>query len=245
MVAVLLLAGPVAEAGADSETGSEAGADADAARPPPKIATVVAGDPDETLRQTAAFIEQEATSSGLRGPTDPALRAAMRGEPAAEEDGLDVLRSTRRGLGFDPRKDLGSYKRIGVIVGADALLVVRREGAILVEIFDVSAAQFYEGVLNFDESSAEQRLEFIRSRANQAQMRWSEPPPPPPPAKSQKINPPEEKADDSRAKRRWKKAWPYVLAGALLAGGVTYLIIDRRRTNEPGPPLLRFTPGEE
>ena len=99
MVAVLLLAGPVAEAGADSEAETEAGTDAgidaatdaDAARPPPKIATVVAGDPDETLRQTAAFIEQEATTSGLRGPTDPALRAAMRGEPAAEEDGLDVF----------------------------------------------------------------------------------------------------------------------------------------------------------
>lgn len=42
-----------------------------------------------------------------------------------------------------------------------------------------------------------------------------------------------------------KKAWPYVLVGALLLAGVTYLIIDRRDTNEVAPPLLRFRPGEE
>jgi hypothetical protein len=214
------------------------------ARPPSKIAVVVAGDPDETLRQTAAFIEHESTTAGLRVPTDPALRAAMRGEPPAEDDGLDGLRSIRRGLGFDPRKDLASYKRIGTIAGADALVLVRREGAILIEVFDVSAAQFYEGVLSFDDSTPEQRLKFIESRAEQAQLRWTAPPAPPA-EETKKINPSEEKSDESRAKKRWKKAWPYVVAGLLLAGGVTYLIIDRRQTNDPGPPLLRFTPGEE
>jgi hypothetical protein len=206
---------------------------------------VVAGDPDETLRQTAAFIETEATSSGLRVPTDPALRAALRGEPATEEDGLEGLRSIRRGLGLEPRKDLASYKRIGIIAGADALVVVRREGAILIEVFDVSAAQFYEGALSFDDSTAPQRLEFIESRAEQAQLRWAQPPPPPPTAEPKKVNDPGQPADESRAKRRWKKAWPYVIVGALIAAGVTYLIIDRRDTNEVEPPLLRFRPGEE
>jgi hypothetical protein len=234
------LAQPPADTGTDTDTDTDT-----PPATPPKIAVVVAGDPDETLRNTAAFIETEATSSGLRVPTDPALRAAMRGEPASEEDGLEGLRSIRRGLGLDPRKDLASYKRIGITAGADALLVVRREGAILIEIFDVSAAQFYEGVLRFDDSTSEERVAFIRSRAEQAQLRWSQPPPPPPPAAGPEVNPSEEKADESRAKRRWKKAWPYVVVGALLAAGVTYLIIDQRRTNEVGPPLLRFTPGEE
>jgi hypothetical protein len=206
---------------------------------------VVAGDPDETLRNTAAFIETEATSSGLLVPTDPALRAAMRGEPASEDDGLESLRSTRRGLGLDPRKDSASYKRLGIMAGADALIVVRREGAILIEVFDVSAAQFYEGALRFDDSTSAERVAFIESRAKQAQLRWSQPPPPPPPAASEKVNAPDQPADESRAKRRWKKAWPYVVVGALLAAGVTYLIIDRRQTNEVGPPLLRFRPGEE
>jgi hypothetical protein len=169
----------------------------------------------------------------------------MRGEPPTEEDGLDSLRSARRGLGLDPRKDLASYKRIGIIAGADALVVVRREGAILVEVFDVSAAQLYEGALKFDDSTAAQRVAFIESRAEQAQLRWSKPPPPPPPAKPTKVNEPERPADESSAKRRIKKAWPYLVAGVLVVAGVTYLIIDRRRTNEPEPPLLRFRPGEE
>ncbi|MGB5374732.1 MAG: hypothetical protein WBN15_13185, partial [Polyangiales bacterium] len=92
MVAVMLASGPVGVAAADPEagagtgtdtgtgTGTDAGADTDTDKPSPKIAVVVAGDPDDTLRQTAAFIEREATLSGLRVPTDPALRAAMRGE---------------------------------------------------------------------------------------------------------------------------------------------------------------------
>jgi hypothetical protein len=243
LLPILLLSWPSPALGQDS--GADADADADAGTVPPKIAVVVAGDPDETLRQTAAFIESESTFSGLRAPADPALRGAMRGEPAAEEDGLEGLRSIRRGLGLDLRKDLASYKRIGIIAGADALVVVRREGATLIEVFDVSATQFYEGALEFDESTSVQRVQFIESRAVQAQLRWSQPPPPPPPAASPKVNDPKEPADESRAKRRMKKAWPYVVAGALLAGGVTYLIIDRRRTNEPEPPLLRFRPGEE
>ena len=215
--------------------------------PPPKIAVVVAGDPDETLRNTAAFIEQEVLMAGLQVPSDPALCAALRGEPPNGEDGLEKLRSIRRSLGLDPRKDLASYQRIGLIAGADALVVIRREGLIRMEVFDVAAAQFYEGVLDFDTSDAEQRTKFIVSRADQAQLRWSAPPAPPPPADEKKVevNPEEEKNDVSQAKRRWKKAWPYVLVGALLAGGVTYLIIDSRRAPESGVPLLRLTPGEE
>ena len=228
----------------DTDTGTGTGTDTPPA-PPPKIGFVVAGDPDETLRNTAAFIETEATSSGLRVPSDPALRGAMRGDPVTGVDGLENLRAARRGLGLEPRKDLASYKRIGIIAGADALVVVRREGVILLEVFDVSAAQFYEGALEFDTSTSAQRVAFIESRAAQAQLRWSQPPPPPPPAEAQKVNAPEQPADESRAKRRMKKAWPYVVAGVLLAAGVTYLIIDRRRTNEPEPPLLRFRPGEE
>ncbi len=128
----------------------------------PKVGVVVAGDPDETLRNTASFIESEAVSSGLRVPTDPALRGAMRGKPVTEEDGLEGMRSIRRGLGLSPRKDLASYKRIGIIAGADALIVVHREGDILIEVFDVSAAQFYEGVLHFDDSTSVERDDVHR-----------------------------------------------------------------------------------
>lgn len=237
---VLLLA---AAAGADANADADADAVVDADTPP-KIAVVVAGDPDETLRNTAAFIEQEAVLAGMQAPSDPALRAAMRGEAPTAEDGLEGLRSIRRSLGLDPRKDHASYQRIGLISGADALIVVRRQGATLIEVFDVAAAQFYEGALEFDSSTPEERVKFIRSRAEQAQLRWSAPPPPPPKAKPE-VNAGEKKDEDSRAKKRWKKAWPYVVVGALLAGGVTYLIIDARNDPETGVPLLRFRPGEE
>ena len=259
LVAVLLVSSTVrAEAEAEPGSGSgtalgdrkpepepEPGPDSETEAVPPKIAVVVAGDPDETLRNTAAFIEQESVLAGMTTPTDPALRSAMRGESATEEDGLERLRAIRRGLGLDPRKDQASYRRIGLIAGADALVVVRREGLILVEVFDVAAAQFYEGVLEFDTSDEEQRTAFIESRAEQAQLRWSEPAPPPTAAKGAEVNAPEVKEDESRAKKRWKKAWPYVVVGALLAGGVTYLIIDRRRAPETGVPLLRFRPGDQ
>ena len=239
-------AGSGADTDADTDAGTDAGTDAatDTAPPPPKIGVVVAGDPDETLRNTAAFVETEAINAGMAAPSDPALRAAMRGEPATEEDGLERLRSTRRSLGLDPRKDHASYQRIGLIAGADALVVVRRQGATLIEVFDVAAAQFYEGALEFDSSTPEERVAFIESRAEQAQLRWSAPPPPPPEGKP-KVNEGEKKDEDSRAKKRWKKAWPYVVVGVLLAGGVTYLIIDRRNDPETGVPLLRFRPGDE
>ena len=57
--------------------------------PPPKIAVVVAGDPDETIRNTAQFIEQELVLAGMETASDPALRAAMRGAPptGARSDG--------------------------------------------------------------------------------------------------------------------------------------------------------------
>ena len=231
-------------AAADTDTDPATATATDPNRPPPKVGIVVAGDPDETLRNTAAFIETESVNAGMHTPSDPALRAAMRGEAPLEEDGLGRLRSIRRSLGLDPRKDQASYQRIGLIAGADALVVVRRQGPILIEVFDVAAAQFYEGVLDFDSSTPEARVKFIESRADQAQLRWSQPPPPPP-SKKVEVNEAEKKDEDSRAKKRWKKAWPYVLVGALLAGGVTYLIIDRRNDPETGVPLLRFRPGEE
>ena len=240
MLALVLGAPAAASAEADGEVSPEVEPE-----PPPKLAVVVAGDPDETIRNTAQFIEQELVLAGMETASDPALRAAMRGAPPSEEDGLERLRSIRRSLGIDPRKDPSSYQRIGLIAGADALVVIRKRGPILVEVFDVAAAQFYEGVLEFDTSTSESRVKFIQSRAEQAQLRWSQPPAPPPEAKKVVVNEPEEKEDQSRAKKRWKKAWPYVVVGALLAGGVTYLIIDQRRTPESGVPLLRFRPGEE
>ncbi|MDH3727321.1 MAG: hypothetical protein OER77_07300 [Myxococcales bacterium] len=251
---------PNADTVTDTDTGTDADTVADTSAVadtdtvtvadalPPKIAIVVAGDPDQPLRTTASEIEQECTRAGLSTPADPALRAALRGEPGAETDGLEGLRSIRRSLGVDPRQDLASYKRLGTIAGADALVVLHREGTIKLEVFDASASQFYEGALNIDDSTSEERVRYIERRAETAKARWLQDPN----AADAQVDATGAQLDasgkptDEPEKKRWiKKAWPYFVVGALLAAGVTYLIVDRRRTNDPGPPLLRFRPGDE
>lgn len=208
----------------------------------PKVAVVVAGDPDESVRTTGREIEQECARAGLSIPADPALRAALRGEAGDQDDGLAGLRSLRRSLGVDPRRDLAAYNRLGAISGADALVVLHREGTIKLEVFDVAASQFYEGVLQVDDTTAKQRVRYIERRAKTAQRRWDQGPKP---ATGARVDATGKPIDEPEKKRWIKKAWPYFVVGALLAAGVTYLIVDGRRTNEPGPPLLRFRPGDE
>ncbi|MDH3622784.1 MAG: hypothetical protein OES69_09595 [Myxococcales bacterium] len=247
------VAGADTDTGTETDTGAGTGADTDTVADPgtdtapplpPKVAVVVAGDPDESVLKTASEIEQECARAGLSIPADPALRAALRGEPDSEEDGLDGLRSIRRSLGVDPRKDLASYKRLGTITGADALVVLRREGTIKIEVFDAAASQFYEGALDFDGTTPEERAHYIERRAETAQTRWLQDPSPPDAAGAQ-VDATGKPTDEPEKKRWIKKAWPYFVVGALLAAGVTYLIVDGRRTNDPGPPLLRFRPGDE
>lgn len=240
-------AGAGTDTGTVIDTATDTGAviDAVAAPPlPPKVAIVVAGDPDESVRTTASEIEQECARAGLSIPADSALRAALRGEPADQDDGLAGLRSIRRSLGVDPRKDLASYKRLGTITGADALVVLRREGTIKIEVFDAAASQFYEGALEVDGTTAEERVRYIERRAETAQARWLQDPSTADATGAQVDA--TGKPTDKPEKKRWiKKAWPYFVVGALLAAGVTYLIVDGRRTDDPGPPLLRFRPGDE
>lgn len=217
-------------------------------KPSPKIAVVVAGDPDELIRTRASNLEGELTAAGLRTPVDPALRSALLGEPSDADDGLGALRALRRGLGLEPKKDLAAYRRIGMIAGADALVVVRQRGELIAEVFDVSARQFYEGVLDLETSSGTEQVKFVRSRAVEAQARWSEPKiaAPPAPGSAEPTAGLSEEPVDQPEKERWiKKAWPYFVLGALAIAGTTYLIIDRRRDNGSEPPVLRFRPGED
>lgn len=220
---------------------------------PPKVAVVVAGDPDEPLVQAAESLAEELTAAGLRQPSDPTLRAALLGAAPESADGLHALRAIRRGLGLDPEEDLKAYHRLGRIAGADAVAVVRREGAgTSCEVFDVAARQLYEGSLELDETSADEHVAFVRPRALEAQTRWAQQPQEnkqkaaaaaaglPPTAQAEQA-----KADDeSSAKRKMKKAWPWILVGGLLAAGVTYLIVDQTGNDDEQLPVLVFRPGQ-
>jgi hypothetical protein len=220
---------------------------------PPKVALLIAGDPDEPLREAAESLGAELTASGLRQPSDPALRAALLGVLPESADGLHAVRAMRRGLGLDPKEDLEAYRRLGRIAGADALLVLQRRGSrTSCEVFDVAAGQFYEGVLDLGESSSEERIAFVRSRAIEAQARWAEQPDEtkasaaaaaaglPPTEQDEPTGTDEE----SRAKRRIKKAWPWILAGGLLAAAVTYIVIDQSGDDGQQLPVLVFRPGQ-
>ena len=213
----------------------------------PKIAIVIAGDPDETLQASARELEEELTKSDLRVPSDPALRAALQGYPSeGNTDGLDGLRAYRRALGLDPRKDTETFVRIGHISGAHALVVVRKKKAKpIAEVFDVGAERFYEGVLHLTDATKAERHKFVHKRAEAAlrrsELTESEQAATPPTASSDLAAP-----VDKPKKKPWiKKNWPYILAGALLAGTVTYFIVDSQRGgNSPSPPVLRFRPGD-
>jgi hypothetical protein len=174
-VAALALPGQaLAQQDAPGDNASEA------QTPPPKVTVVVAGDPDETVRQGARRVSDVvASSERMRGPTDPGLRGALRGEPAPKEsDGLERARNARRRLGWGEKKDLPVLQSIGRMTGADLIAVVRHgpeQGAEVVAV-DVTAGAFYEG--SVAPSAGEDELEgFLASRAQAAAKREGPPGP--------------------------------------------------------------------
>ncbi|HJK89610.1 MAG TPA: hypothetical protein RMH26_02650, partial [Polyangiaceae bacterium LLY-WYZ-15_(1-7)] len=62
------------------------------------MAVVVTGDPDGLLQDAAQRLER-ALEGRVVLPSDPGLRAALRGEPG-EDDGLERVRRERRRLGW-------------------------------------------------------------------------------------------------------------------------------------------------
>ena len=229
---------------------------------PPKVGIIVVGDPDELSVNTASQLSLELVGANLRTPSDPALVSALLGIPTAHEDGLEKLRAMRRGLVLSPQNDALTYQRIGRIASADALVVVRHEGLLIAEVFDIGAAQFYQGTLNLETSTPEEQISFIKSRALEAQTHSRH--------QAQGSTAPstqaasttttqtgkaretsnkevarqleQKPAKKSKAKKRLKKAWPWLVAAALAAAGTTYLIIDRGNRNTEQGPVFRFRP---
>jgi hypothetical protein len=264
LVAAVSLARP---AGAQDSTGPAAEATSaepptetpspEPRRPAPKVAVVVAGDPDDTLRGTAARIARVvADAEGLRGPSDPGLVRALRGEPGAEDDGLDRVRRDRRRLGLGDDDDAPLLLRLGRMTGAAVVVVVRGadEGASL-EVFDVNAQAFYEGGLSLPADDAHVQG-FITSRARAARRRAS--------AEAVAVTTAAEADQQAegeagehggqgaehtggtpQAEERpgfFRRNWAYILAGVAVAGAATVLVVTRGDDASP-PPVLRFRPG--
>lgn len=214
----------------------------------PKVAIVVVGDADEALRSNAEKLEGELTKAGLRVPADPALRAALKGKPSdGQDDGLDRLRALRRALGLSSREDTETFAKMGGMVGGEALVIVRKQKAtVIAEVFDVPAQQFYQDVIDLETSTEEQRVAFVSSRASAALRRAQDPTSESTVATAAgaTAKPGETPVDEPKKKPWIKKNWPYILAGALLIGTVTFFAIDARRDDSAPPPVLRFRPGD-
>jgi len=237
---------------------------------PPKVAVVVVGDADEVLRAEAVRIEEALRQSPeLALPSDPALRRALRGEPAPDEDdGLGRARRERRQLGLGEEADVPVLAALGRMAGAVAVVGLRRRGAAIeAVVLDVERGSFFEGELDAGRATDEEVSRFVRTRAEGAQRaaREAEARPPEPEAApasdpveaergetgergeerpAQPLAPPAggptpEEEEDDGG---FLDHLPLIVAGVLLVGAILLFTLDDEPA-APGPPVLRFVPG--
>ncbi len=208
----------------------------------PKIAVVVAGDPDDALRHAAVRVER-AVGGYLRLPFDPSLRAALRGEPGTTEDGLDEVRRERQRLGLGETSDAPVLASLGRRAGAVAVGVVRSgaEGPELV-VLDVRNAAFFEGSIALAGAHDENIAEFASRRTTVAARgaAIAEPVHAQAPSAATHVDaePEEEHQPDF-----FEQFWPYFVAGALLLGMVIAIAVTSA-SDGSSQPVLRFVPGE-
>ncbi|UJR80521.1 hypothetical protein [Sandaracinus amylolyticus] len=222
-------------------------AEPEAPRVAPKVAVIVVGDPDPVLVASAVEIEARLALSGdLRLPSDTALRAALRGDAGAPEDGLDEVRRERRRLGLGESSDAPVLGRLGRRAGA-VLVLALREGAEGPEAvaLDVRTGQFFEGTLPLAEIDPERVVSFVTRRARvaargavaaPAEPETTELPAPEVPTAATQATEPEDEPD-------WfEQNWPYFAAGGLLAAAIVFVVVVAADGGDP-PPMLRFQPG--
>lgn len=211
----------------------------------PKIAVVVVGDPDPILRAAARRVER-AVEGSLRLPFDPGLRRALRGEAGEAGDGLEEVRRERRRLGLEEDRDAALLAALGRRAGASALAVVRagpQEPELLV--LDVRNAAFFEGELTVSADLQGNRLARFVTRRAHAAARGALPADVPSPAEAAVAasitdsSPAEEPAQQPEL---FEQIWPYLVAGALLAGMITAIVLTSEDSGADQP-VLRFVPG--
>lgn len=222
----------------------------------PKVIVVVAGDPDDAVREAAARADEAIRAADdLRGPADPGLRSVLRGDPApAEDDGLDRVRTERRRLGFEDPEEARGLRALGRMAGASVVVVVRARGAgPVAEVFDVGAATLYEGELALADATASDIASFVARRANAAARRAGRgelvaPAAVAAEATTETTDPLDgaaeaEESEPGGVRGFLKRTWAYWVAGAVLIGVASFFIIDSRRDDEVPQPVLRFRPG--
>ena len=207
-----------------------------------KVAVIVVGDPDDRMRSLARRID-EALEPTLRRPFDPGLRAALRGDPGQDDDGLEEVRRDRRRLGAGESRDAPIVSSLARRAGALVVALVRHgdEGPELVMV-DVRSAAYYEGAMPLSGTATDERiLAFVTRRARASQRRVAVDPElvaeQAPVDETTPAEPEEEEEPDF-----FEQYWPYFVAAALLAGMIA-AIAATSATDGSSQPVLRFVPG--
>lgn len=222
-----------------------------AAASAPRVVVVVrGGDPAEDVVAAATELEAQLAAAGLVLPGDEGMRTVLRGGVPASPEGYEPARAARLRLGWSAEQDREALTGIGRFVSADAIVVVTgTEATINVEVFDAAAGDFYEGAASIAASDPSPAVAFVRARARAALRRRIDPgsvaraQAPAAPA-SRATTAADDDDDAPEEEPRWiKRNWPILLAGALLAGTVTYFVVSRRRDVDTDPPVIRIRPG--
>jgi hypothetical protein len=209
-----------------------------------RVAVVLVGDPNDAARAAAASIE-DAVRGTFTIPSDAALRASLVG--AAGDDLIAPVVRDRRALGASERDDLPLLGALGDRADVALLLVVRsRAGRRELVGFDVRHRGFFEGAVDLDPRPEPGRVvRFVRSRGRAALSASAGPErSATPPARTAAGNLGlRDAAREPREEPEWIEAnWPFLLAGALLAGAAAFVVVYTTSDSTPAP-MLRFRPG--
>lgn len=209
-----------------------------------RAAVVLVGVPSPEALAAATRVA-EAVASVLALPEDAALRASLLGV----EDSIETVARERRALGMSEASDVPRLVALGDLADAAILLVVRRRaGRRELVAFDVARAAFFEGELALaSETSEDGIVRFARARARAAVRGLSgdEGPSSESEAASRvaRGNDERQRAEEERRPDWLELNWPYLVAGALLAGAAAFVIVLTTQDDREQPPVLRFRPG--
>jgi hypothetical protein len=214
-----------------------------------RVAVVLSGDANEEARLVAETVER-AVAGTLALPSDAGLRASLLG--ATGEDTIAPVVRDRRALGGSEAEDVPLLASLGDRADARLLLVTRRRGgARELVVFDVANRAFFEGALTLDAHADEARiLRFVRARVRAAEGALEAPASGPTALEAaaearvgRAITAGSTRGSGGAHEPDWLELnWPYLLAGALLAGAAAFVIVYTVEDRGPTP-TLRFQPG--
>ena len=220
----------------------------------PKLALIVVGDPDTSLRSAAARVRTTLVEVA-RFPSDSALEAALLGSPE-REDGLARIRAERRSLGLSEAADVPTLTRVGQLTSSELVLLVRTErGSPHLVAFHVAGQAFVTGSLPVSDASDAQIQRFVLNRVSapgatpRTEAETDAPPSTPAEPDASPavvalptIDPSAVEGDDTEEEASWfEKHWPLLAGGALLLGVLVWFAWPD--SDENASPTLRFVPG--